>query len=186
MHDSRWTADLRPDAIYDWMRMLSGISLAQRSWDDFKSIFTGKSRAKMHANRLQQKYGKLEQKYKLTAAELEKYKAYEIFDKLEDYGDPFPLLASLEPDEKNLPFRYCIGELASEYCKYAVLDEPFCLNVAKCDSLDFEPAACRPEVSPFKLSRGTRVLSSCLRPEVIEEYKTHIASAKTTSSKERA
>lgn len=55
----------------------------------------------------------------------------EIFDQLEDYGDPFVLLSSLEPDDKNLPFRVCIGDLASEYCKYTV-DEAFCLQVPKC------------------------------------------------------
>lgn len=169
--------------------MLSSISLAQRSWDDFKSIFTGKSRAKKYAERLKQKVDKLERKQKLFATEIEKYKAYEIFDDLDDYGDPFPLLASLEPDEQNLPFRYCIGELAIEYCKYASIDEPFCANVATCESLKFEPSVCRPEKSPFKLPRGTKVLSSCLRPEVIEEYKTHLAgtaknSVSTATSKE--
>lgn len=42
---ARYNADLYPEAIYDWVRMLAQISSTQRSWDDFKSIFTGKSRS---------------------------------------------------------------------------------------------------------------------------------------------
>jgi thiol-disulfide isomerase/thioredoxin len=41
---ARYVADLYPEAIYDWVRMCAQISTMQRSWDDFKSIYTGKSR----------------------------------------------------------------------------------------------------------------------------------------------
>lgn len=41
---ARFNSDLYPEAIYDWVGMLSQISSMQRSWDDFKSIFTGTSR----------------------------------------------------------------------------------------------------------------------------------------------
>lgn len=41
----------------------------------------------------------LENKVVLFASALEVYKADEIFDQLEDNGDPFPLLAAMEPDE---------------------------------------------------------------------------------------
>lgn len=42
---ARYVADLYPEAIYDWVRMCAQISTMQRWWDDFKSIYTGKSRS---------------------------------------------------------------------------------------------------------------------------------------------
>jgi hypothetical protein len=163
------------------MRMLSGLSLAQRSWDNFKSVFTGKSRAQIYVEKMRGKMEKLERRSTLFATELEKYKAFEIFDALEDYGDPFPLLAALEPDDANMPFRFCVGELATEYCKYAT-EESFCAQVPKCSSLLFEPEVCRPDKSPFADAKGTKVVSSCLRPEVVEEYKVHLAGSKTSAT----
>ena len=52
---ARYNADLYPEAIYDWVRMIAQISSTQRSWDDFKSIFTGKSRSAMKAENLKMK-----------------------------------------------------------------------------------------------------------------------------------
>ena len=60
--------------------------------------------------------------------------AIEIFDQLESHGDPFELLSTLEPDEQNLPFRVCVGDLATEYCKYAT-EEAFCFQVPSCSKL---------------------------------------------------
>ena len=42
---ARFTADLYPEAIYDWIRMLTMISKSQRMYDDIKGVFTGKSRS---------------------------------------------------------------------------------------------------------------------------------------------
>lgn len=42
---AQYNADLYPEAIYDWIRMLAQISTSQRYWDDFKAIFTGRSRS---------------------------------------------------------------------------------------------------------------------------------------------
>ena len=173
----KWTADLRPEAIYDWMRMLSFFSWTQRSWDNLKDLFSGagKSRADKKYKKLYSRMKAMEYNMTLYASELEKYKAIEIFDSLEDYGDPFPLLSKLEPDEKNLPLRYCISDLAKEYCKYSSKEETFCSMVPACAKIYFENAKCRPETSPFN-DRGTRVLSSCLRPEVLEQYKAGVPS----------
>ena len=96
---ARYTADLRPEAIYDWIRMLSQISYLQRIWTDIKGIFNGRTRAALSSDRLKEKLKKVEYREQLFAKELEKYKAIELFDQLTDNGDPFPLLASLEPDE---------------------------------------------------------------------------------------
>ena len=57
---ARYNADLYPEAIYDWVRMLSQISTSQRSWDDIKSIFTGRSRTKKTIKRLENKVRKLD------------------------------------------------------------------------------------------------------------------------------
>lgn len=168
----KWTAELRPEAIYDWMRMLSYFSFLHRSWDNLMDIFRGpgNTRAELKARKLQRKIDALEYNMTIYTSELEKYKAIEIFDSLEDYGDPFPLLASLEPDDNNLPLRVCIADLAKEYCKYAGKNEKFCLLVPACAKKNFESPSCRPERSPLS-ERGTRVLSSCMRPEVLEQYK---------------
>jgi thiol-disulfide isomerase/thioredoxin len=42
---ARYVADLYPQAIFDWVKMCAQISSFQRSWYDFKGIFTGKSRS---------------------------------------------------------------------------------------------------------------------------------------------
>lgn len=52
---ARFTADLYPEAIYDWVRMLAQVSAMQRQWADFKSIFTGRSRVAKKVDTLKQK-----------------------------------------------------------------------------------------------------------------------------------
>lgn len=166
----KFTADLYPEAIYDWLRMLHFMSSTHRYWDDFWGFFTGKSRLSKKNELLKIKIGQLENKTALYGEELEKYKSIELFDKLKNHGDPYPLLATMEPDEKNLPFRVCVGEMAAEYCKYIHEDE-YCYQLPDCTSAYMEPKACRPNVCPFKNQRGCAVVSVCLQPEVIEQYK---------------
>ena len=78
--------------------MLYTIGLIQRKWHDFIGFFTGKSRKNKTITILKEKLGKQEKKVIVYSKELEKYKAFELYDQLQDSGDPFPLLASLEPD----------------------------------------------------------------------------------------
>ena len=167
---AKYTADLYPEAIYDWMKMLYGISSFQRYWDDFFGIFSGNSRAAKKVNSLKQKLAKLENKASIFGKELEKYKSFELYDSLEDNGDPFPLLATLEPDEQNLPLRVCVAEMADEYCKYG--ENAFCgvLDRNECTEKNMAPQACRPEKCPFD-KRGCKVVSVCMKPTVIEKYK---------------
>ena len=40
----RFVADMFPEAILDWITMLTTLSQMQRTWSDFASIFTGNSR----------------------------------------------------------------------------------------------------------------------------------------------
>ena len=56
------------------------------------------------------KVQELEKDVDLYATALAVYKADELFDQLADNGDPFPLLAALEPDEVP-PFQYWISLL---------------------------------------------------------------------------
>lgn len=98
----RYNADLYPEAIYDWILMLNKMSWFKRRWNEFLSIFNGnKERQKQYKKFITYKkqLDNLEKKVRLFSNELEKYKALELFDSLEDYGDVFPLLHSLEPDE---------------------------------------------------------------------------------------
>ena len=168
----RYNADLYPEALYDWIRMLSFISWAQRSWDDFVGIFNGKSRSVSRSKKLQEQVNKLENKVEVFGQELEKYKADELFDKLSDNGDPFPILNKLEPDEFNLPLRVCVSDMALEYCKYH-LEEKYCATLTKnqCGNQNLAPIACRPDKCPFEKNIGCKVVSACMQTDVIEQYK---------------
>lgn len=95
----RFVADLYPEAVYDWVNMLCSLSGWQRTWDGIKGFFTGKSRSSRQIERLQQRVATAERKAALFSKELERYKAIDLFDTMEDHGDPFGLLHSLDPDE---------------------------------------------------------------------------------------
>ena len=95
----RYIADLYPEAVYDWVNMLCFMSSLNRKWDDFIGFFTGRTRVKRQLERNKSRVEAAERKAELFSQELERYKANEVFDALEDSGDPFPLLHSLEPDE---------------------------------------------------------------------------------------
>jgi len=78
--------------------MLTFISTLQRLWTDLSGFFTGKTVAKRRVNYLTNKLEISERKTALFGRELEKYKSFELYDKLTDQGDPFPLLSSMKPD----------------------------------------------------------------------------------------
>jgi hypothetical protein len=100
---ARYNADIYPEAVYDWVMMLSMISGLQRKWDDvtglLRGLFTGAPVVSPHVKALQERNQQLERKHAVLSEALEKYKADELFDTLEDHGDPYPLLAQLEPDQ---------------------------------------------------------------------------------------
>ena len=168
----RYNADLYPEALYDWIRMLSFISWIQRSWDDFTNIFTGKSRSFNRIKKLQKEINILTNKVDVFSNELEKYKADELFDRLSDYGDPFPILNKLEPDNFNLPLRVCVYDMASEYCKYH-FEEKYCSTLTQNEfgTQNLAPKPCRPEQCPFNKNVGCKVVSACMQTDVIEQYK---------------
>lgn len=95
----RFTAAMIPEAIYDWIRLLSTISSWQRRWANFKGFFTGKSGARSRIDKLQQQISVLKRKNEQLSEELQRLQADRIFDELIDHGDVFPLLHTLEPDE---------------------------------------------------------------------------------------
>lgn len=102
----KYVADLYPEALYDWVNMLASLSSWHRRWDDFKGFFTGRTRSAVQLNSMKARVSEAERKALLFGKELEKYKANEIFGELEDHGDPFPLLNTLEPDEVTLFILY--------------------------------------------------------------------------------
>ena len=168
---ARFNADLYPEAIYDWVQMLSKISGMQRWFDDLKGFFTGKSRVAIKYQKLQEKYRKQERAIEIYSEALEKYKADELFDSLTDHGDPFKLLANIELSDATLPFRVCVGEMASEYCKFHD-EEVYCLNfTTECLDQNMEPQDCRPALCPFSSGKGCKVVSACMQADVLQQYK---------------
>jgi thiol-disulfide isomerase/thioredoxin len=95
----RYNADLYPEALYDWVLMLAFFSKMHRRWDNFKSLLTGKRSEDSRMKILQKRLVEAERKVEVFGKELEKIKANELFDSLEDKGDVFPILTQLEPDE---------------------------------------------------------------------------------------
>lgn len=95
----RYTAAMLPEAIYDWIRMLSTISSWQRRWDNFKGIFTGKSVVTNRIGKLQHQVAALQRRNAELEEKLIIAEADEIFGDLTDHGDVYPLLHSLEPDK---------------------------------------------------------------------------------------
>jgi thiol-disulfide isomerase/thioredoxin len=103
----RFVADLYPEAVYEWVNMLCAMSGWQRKWDDLKGFITGRSRSARQLERLKHRVDVAERKAELFSKELERYKAVELFDTIEDHGDPFTLLHTLEPDEV-MNYRDCV------------------------------------------------------------------------------
>jgi hypothetical protein len=173
-----FTAALYPEAIYDWVRMLGGVSFWQRRWDDFLGVFTGRSRAARQVEALETANVALDRKVRIFSAELEKYKAKELFDSVPDNGDPFPMLAGLQPGPENLPLRMCVIDLASEYCKYVDhTEEPWCANVRPCKDDKMVSQQCRPVSCPFNHARGCNLVSSCSKSEIVSEYQKALSNA---------
>ena len=116
---ARFNADLYPEALYEWVKMLTGVSRMQRKYADITGVFFGgRSHLSTRIDALARENSVLQRKVEIFGNELEKQKADKLFDSVLDSGDPFPQLAALTPAPKNLPFRVCIGEMTREYCKY--------------------------------------------------------------------
>ena len=115
----QYRADLLPDVIYDWINLLHSISWLNRKFNEVHSFFNPTNSLQYKKlNYLKQVRDASRSKIESLKQSLQKYRADELFDKLENKGDPFPLLHSLKPDEKNLPLRVCVSDMVEEYCKY--------------------------------------------------------------------
>lgn len=165
-----------PDAVYRWILLLHKYSWIKRFWDDIKDRFsfrrTNRNMSKLLA--LQDRVQELDYKMQLFGRELEKYKSLELFESLKDHGDPFPLLYELYPDEENLPFRYCVVDMAGEFCKYHSQEE-YCQMLNQCRQDYLYSQVCRPKECPFRNKLGCKVVSTCMQPSVIEQYKKALA-----------
>jgi len=165
----RFESDLIPNALYDWIWMLTYTSRAHRYWAWLGSVLKGDSVSKdAESVRV------LERRVAELSSEVERYKVLEVFDEMRDSGDVFPLVSSLQPDEHNLPLRECIAEHASEYCKYEP-SERFCDGIPACARDYMIPEECRPPKCPFK-RRGCVVMSNCLATDTLKRYKDRQAS----------
>lgn len=181
---ARFNADLYPDALYEWIKMLTGVSSLQRKWADLSGVLTGKSHLSGRLDALARENAELKKKVVLFGEELEKHKADKLFDSVIDSGDPFPQLNALTPSPANLPFRLCVGEMTREYCKYHESDSSdraYCGIIEECSEKEMSPPQCRPRTCPLD-SRGCRVASACLQQDVIDAYTKAYAKPSTTSS----
>ena len=174
----KYTADLYPDRIYDWMLMLNGISTMQRGVDNVKGAFTKNAGTSKRLADVEGELANADYRMRLYADELQRYKADEIFKEMDDLGDPFPLLAQIDTsDAKTLPLRVCIVEHTNEYC-VVHQNEPYCKTFRKyCTKTNKEamvPEVCRPEVCPLP-ALGCRVVSSCLSTDTISRYQKALA-----------
>lgn len=98
----RFTADLYPDAIYDWIRMLQTISWLHRvSADIFGFIFSGGQSIRLNKKVavLKEEIDVLESRVLKYQSKLDQYESQELFDSLELLTDPFPLLHSTVPNQ---------------------------------------------------------------------------------------
>lgn len=110
-----YDADIYVAAIYDWIRFLHYVSSLKRSWSGFWNWFN--QNIDRNVDNLYFENDGLHRKVDLFGSSLEQIQMDKIFDNLEDMGDPFPALYNLVPSEDNLPFRQCVGEMATEYCR---------------------------------------------------------------------
>lgn len=77
----RFTADMYPEAILDWISMLTQVSHFNRKWDDLVGIFTGKTRHQKKLQVVKLQVNVLQDKVVSLSSEVGKYKAFEIFDR---------------------------------------------------------------------------------------------------------
>lgn len=100
----RYNADILPDAIFDWIKMLSTMSWFHRKWDDFWGIFFPEkySRLLKKVNNMKTEVKSLETQIAESKKKIGKYKADELFDSLTDKGDPFPLLQGTPSDVSDI------------------------------------------------------------------------------------
>ena len=181
---ARFNADLYPEAIYEWIKMLSTASSWQRRYSDFVGLFSGRSHMSSRLEVLARENAGLQEKVDLYGVELEKLKADNLFDSLLDSGDPFPSLSKIDVAPDNLALRTCISEMTREYCKYHSKDAKdfnYCSIISECSKLKMEPQECRPKTCPLD-QRGCRVASACLQDDVIDAYQKAIDNKKTTTT----
>jgi thiol-disulfide isomerase/thioredoxin len=107
-----FTADMYPEAIYDWIRVLSSVSWFQRKVDQWWSLVFSRpggaqSRTSAQIAHLKMEVQELRRREEDAAKELDRLRTIELFRKIGNKGDPFPLLHSLEPDAVRLFTGYC-------------------------------------------------------------------------------
>lgn len=99
----KYKADIYPDAILIWLRMLNTISSCQQKWDNLRSLLPFSS----HRTLLAQQHSTLVDEAKDLRQRLQSYvqteereKAWKIMDQGVDRGDVFPLLNAIDPTDK--------------------------------------------------------------------------------------
>ena len=117
----KYTADLYPEAIYDWLLFLHSVGSISRKWNNIWGRLFGKSSDSKRIRELRSMNDALVKKVELFSAELQKYKAIELFDSLDDYGDPFPILHEETPED--VRYSFSISYLVILFCRAIILSE---------------------------------------------------------------
>lgn len=87
----KFDADIYPEALYDWIVMLTYISRANLGWRRLKKFFQHifVSSESSTILDLQQRVNVLSSRVSIFSTELEKYKNRELYDLLPNLGDAF-------------------------------------------------------------------------------------------------
>lgn len=173
---AKYEGELYLDALYDWIWMLKTLSYADRTVNWVLSSFLNpwaNSKLKRRIDGLEQEVVVLNRDLNAANEKIIELETLQMFDALNMEGDVFSMMNDTAPNDSNLAFRVCVSELANEYCRY-IKDDPFCLDMLpSCAKTFFESKSCRPELCPMK-PRGCRVVSTCLRDDVVNEFKISI------------
>lgn len=173
---ARYEGELYLDALYDWTWLLGKMSSADRVLNALSNSFLNpfaNNRLKQRIKDLEAEILILKADHVTKAEKINEYETIQMFDALNMEGDSFAVMHSEPATDSNLPFRVCVSELAKEYCKYCK-DDPYCSDVLQsCANTFFESSSCRPKICPMK-DRGCRVVSTCLREGVVDEFQVSI------------
>ena len=172
-HIARYEGELYLDALYDWVWLLGKISAVDRGWKSVATSFLNPAANARHQNRireLEEQVSNYQREISVAANKINRLETLELFDSLKMEGDVFESMHREPPSDNNLAFRVCVSELANEYCRY--IEDPYCTEkLPDCSKTFFESEKCRPALCPMQ-PRGCRVVSTCIRPGVVDEFQT--------------
>jgi hypothetical protein len=99
----KFTADIYPEAILIWLRMLNTISSYQQRWDVFRSLWPFSSHKTLLSRQhsaLVHEVSALNHRLSAYTQSEERERSRSLFDEGINRGDVFPLLSSIDPTDE--------------------------------------------------------------------------------------